>query len=65
MSKYLIKLSKDGDEIGVHSLKRAACLSFGRPFIARKIRRRRRLGYRLGPWKKYVLQGNMVRRLQI
>lgn len=60
MSKYLIKLSKKGDEIGVHNLRRAAVLSRGRPFIARKIRRRGRLG----PWKKYILLGRMIRRCQ-
>lgn len=58
MTKYLIKLSKEGPAIRVHTLKRAAALSKGRPFIARKIRRKEKLG----PWAKYLVRGRLVRR---
>lgn len=56
MANYVIKLSPEGEEIRVKSLRRAAELAQGRTFIAQKIRR----GGRTGAWAKYIQKGRMV-----
>lgn len=57
MAKYEVKFSATSAPIRVKSLRRAAVLAKDRPFIARKLLRKKRKG----PWSKYVCTGKWVR----
>jgi len=57
MSRYEIKFDAAGAPLRVRSLRAAAKLAQGRPFVARKLLRKKRKG----PWAKYKCTGNLVR----
>jgi len=55
--RYEIKFDAAGAPLPVRNLKQAARLAQGRPFVARKLLRKKRKG----PWAKYVCTGRWVR----